>query len=77
MRKQKQPDLSKPDGIRWWESQCGFTDAQAAEALAVPFRTFCRWKSKGIPKATRASKLESDATTKKMAEILALAEIAS
>lgn len=53
-----QRDFSSPQGVRAWIRICQFpNDKEAATSLNVPFRTFSRWKSSGIPMKTPASKV--------------------
>lgn len=67
----KKVDYSSPDGIRAWLAACAFTsDSEAAAALGVPFRTFCRYKQLGVPRKTASAKRASTFVLEQMQEIL-------
>lgn len=68
--------MSKPStyftqqGIRDWIKACGFrNDMEASTALKVPFRTFGRWKSKGLPAKNTANLTYSRVIISKMMQI--------
>lgn len=49
-------DYFKPDGIRSWIKACKFrNDREAADSLGVPFRTFGRYKARGLPSKNTAN----------------------
>lgn len=61
-----------PESIRAWIKAAGFTsDQEAAAALDIPFRTFCRYKADGLPEGTAASVRSSHLVKQQMAMILA------
>ena len=41
--------MSMPDGVQWWESECGFGPQEAATKLGLPLRTYHRYKAEGLP----------------------------
>jgi hypothetical protein len=65
------PDYSSPNGIRNWTKNAGFTsDMEAAKALALPFRTFCRYKADGLPFGTNSAARSSEFIMRQMRQIL-------
>lgn len=68
----KPSDYFKPDGIRAWIKACKFqNDKEAADALRVPFRTFGRYKAKGLPSKNTANLTYSRVLIAKMQMIQA------
>lgn len=50
-------DYSTPEGIRVWLIACDFrSDRKAALSIEIPFRTFCRWKQRGMPSYSATDK---------------------
>lgn len=74
MRKKKiearRDTLATPDGIIWWEQQCGFTSVRAAKELYVPLRTYMRWKAQGLPEGSHGAMLAKESTLDAMEALL-------
>lgn len=75
MGKRRTEDFTTPEGVERWVSRCGFeTYTQAAEALGVDWRTFWRYRTKGLPGKKTDTAIWRDQLLARMENILRKAE---